>query len=192
MRAAPAPCPRNPRRARRAHDPPSRGAPPFLPFQTLGSAHPPILPHAPDADPPIPSHPDADPPLPSRYFNPPDEEGEDYKGARSLADLKKFAAAELGPGCSVDTLENCSDDQKAQLDEYIKMPAEERDAKLADLKKKLGDAEKAHEDLLKTLQSTYKESMDSLEKLKESSAPTIKLLKAATPSGAKPKGKDEV
>jgi thioredoxin-like negative regulator of GroEL len=127
-----------------------------------------------------------------KYFNPPDEEGEDYKGARSLADLKKFAAAELGPGCSVDTLENCSDDQKAQLDEYIKMPAEERDAKLADLKKKMGDAEKAHEDLLKTLQSTYKESMDSLEKLKETSAPAIKLLKAATPSGAKPKAKDEV
>merc|ERR1711924_423759 len=86
-----------------------------------------------------------------------------------------------GPGCSVDTLENCSDDQKAQLDEYINMPAEERDAKLADLKKKMGDAEKAHEDLLKTLQSTYKESMDSLEKLKETSAPTIKLLRPPRP-----------
>ena len=146
----------------------------------------------PSPTPPTQTPPHALTPLPSRYFNPPDEEGEDYKGARGLSDLKKFAAAELGPGCSVDTLENCSDDQKAQLDEYIKMPAEERDAKLADLKKKLGDAEKAHEDLLKTLQSTYKESMDSLEKLKETSAPTIKLLKAATPSGAKPKAKDEV
>ena len=33
-----------------------------------------------------------------KYFNPPDEEGEDYKGARGLADLKKFAASELGRG----------------------------------------------------------------------------------------------
>ena len=44
-------------------------------------------------------------------------------------------------------------------------------------------------------QSTYKESMDNLEKLKDESAPTIKLLKAATPSGGgggKAAGKDEV
>merc|ERR1712087_435520 len=73
-----------------------------------------------------------------KYFNPPDEEGEDYKGGRTLADLKKFA-----------------------------------------------DAEKKHEALLKELQATYKGSMEGLEKLKEASAPKIKLLKAATPT-AKP------
>ncbi|EOD11964.1 hypothetical protein EMIHUDRAFT_257283, partial [Emiliania huxleyi CCMP1516] len=32
-----------------------------------------------------------------KYFNPPDEEGEDYKGGRSLDELKKFAENELGP-----------------------------------------------------------------------------------------------
>merc|ERR1712066_173779 len=90
-----------------------------------------------------------------KYFNPPDEEGEDYKGGRSLADLKKFASTELGPGCSVDTIDNCS------------------------------------EALLKELQATYKESMDSLEKLKEASAPKIKLLKAATPAPAAAAAKDE-
>merc|ERR1711908_235556 len=30
-----------------------------------------------------------------KYFNPPDEEGEDYKGGRTLADLQKFAAEKL-------------------------------------------------------------------------------------------------
>jgi hypothetical protein len=128
-----------------------------------------------------------------KYFNPPDEEGEDYKGGRTLDDLKKFAATELGPGCSVDTIENCSDDQKKQLQQYIAMDADERASKLEEMKTSLAAAEKAHEELLKQLQATYKESMDSLEKLKDESAPTIKLLKAATPSAPKAAaGKDEV
>jgi protein disulfide-isomerase A6 len=120
-----------------------------------------------------------------KYFNPPDEEGEDYKGGRTLADLKKFAESELGPGCSVDAMENCSDAQKAELETYIAMPAADREAQLTALKTELSEAEKKHEALLKELQSTYKSSMEGVEKLKEASAPKIKLLKAATPS-AKP------
>jgi hypothetical protein len=127
-----------------------------------------------------------------KYFNPPDEEGEDYKGGRTLDDLKKFAANELGPGCSVDALENCSDAQKKELEQYTAMAADERSSMLDKLKSELSSAEAKHEALLKELQSTYKESMDSLEKLKEASAPKIKLLKAATPSGAAAGGKDEM
>jgi len=127
-----------------------------------------------------------------KFFNPPDEEGEDYKGGRTLDDLKKFAANELGPGCSVDALENCSDAQKKELEEYTGMAADDRTAMLEKLKTELASAESKHEALLKELQSTYKESMDGLEKLKEDSAPKIKLLKAATPSAAAASGKDEV
>jgi len=128
-----------------------------------------------------------------KYFNPPDEEGEDYKGGRTLDDLKKFASTELGPGCSVDTIDNCSDEQKKELETYVAMDADERASKLEALKTALAAAEATHEELLKTLQSTYKESMDGLEKLKEESAPQIKLLKAATPAApAASKGKDEV
>ena len=150
-----------------------------------------------------------------KYFSPPDEEGKDYKGGRDFDSLKKFAL-ELGPGCSVDAPENCSDEQKKDLEKYIAMPAEERDAMTAELKKTLSDAESTHEALLKELQAprhprgtpgafffswhphppplsqaTYKESMDKLEKLKEESAPKLKLLKAATPV-APSKAKDEV
>jgi len=127
-----------------------------------------------------------------KYFNPPDEEGEDYKGGRSLADLKKFASNELGPGCSVDTIDNCSEEQKKELQTYIDMPAEERAKMLEETKAELSAAEAKHEALLKELQATYKESMDSLEKLKEASAPKIKLLKAATPAPAAAAAKDEV
>merc|ERR1712087_881513 len=96
-----------------------------------------------------------------------------YKGGRTLADLKKFATNELGPGCSVDTMENCTDEQKAALQTYIDMPAEERASTLETLKTELKDAESKHETLLKELQATYKASMDGLEKLKEESAPKI-------------------
>merc|ERR1712087_384052 len=57
---------------------------------------------------------------------------------------------------------------------------EERASTLETLKTELKDAESKHETLLKELQATYKASMDGLEKLKEESAPKIKLLKAAT------------
>jgi len=128
-----------------------------------------------------------------KYYNPPDEEGEDYKGGRDLEALKKFVESELGPGCSVDTKENCSTEQLSALQTYIEMPDAERAAKLESMKKALADAEEEHNELLKKLQATFKESQDGLEKLKEDSAPTIKLLKAATPKpAAAATGKDEM
>jgi hypothetical protein len=127
-----------------------------------------------------------------KYFTPPDVEGEDYKGGRDLASLKKFAETERGPGGSVDTIENCSDEQKKELQTYIDMAADARAKMLEDMKTELSAAEAKHEALLKELQATYKESMDSLEKLKEDSAPKIKMLKAATPKAAGSTGKDEV
>jgi len=128
-----------------------------------------------------------------KYFNPPDEEGEDYKGGRDLAALKKFVESDLGPGCSVDAKENCSEEQLKELQKYVDMDAGEREAKMKKMKDELKAAEDAHNDLLKNLQAQFKESQDALEKLKEDSAPVIKLLKAASPAAAPAgKGKDEV
>merc|ERR1711975_73195 len=106
-----------------------------------------------------------------KYFNPPDEDGEDYKGGRDLAALKKFVENELGPGCSVDTKENCSAEQLKELQTYIEMDAAEREAKMTKMKDELKTAEDAHNELLKQLQAQFKESQDALEKLKEESAP---------------------
>jgi len=127
-----------------------------------------------------------------KYFNPPDEDGEDYKGGRDLPALKKFVETELGPGCSADTKENCSAEQLKDLATYMDMAADEREAKLTSLKDALKKAEDDHNELLKNLQDQFKTSQDALEKLKEDSAPTIKMLKAATPSAKAAKGKDEV
>ena len=71
------------------------------------------------------------------------------------------------------------------------MDAAERASKLESMKAAMKKAEDDHNELLKNLQAQFKESQDALEKLKEDSAPVIKMLKAATPS-AKPAGKDEV
>jgi hypothetical protein len=127
-----------------------------------------------------------------KYFNPPDEDGEDYKGGRDLPALKKFVESELGPGCSADTKENCSAEQLKDLEKYMSMDATERETQLTSLKDALKKAEDDHNDLLKNLQEQFKTSQDALEKLKEDSAPTIKMLKAATPSGKAAAGKDEV
>jgi protein disulfide-isomerase A6 len=126
-----------------------------------------------------------------KNFTPPAAAAEDYKGGRSLADLKKFAKNELGPGCSVDSIENCTPEQKTELEKYTAMSEEERATKLEKAKEELKTAEDAHNELLKQLQSTYKDSQDKLEKLKEDTAPVIKMLKAAT-STKKAGGKDEV
>merc|ERR1719424_1550343 len=70
-----------------------------------------------------------------------DDEGEDYKGGRSLDDLKK-AASELKPGCTVDQLENCDEKQKKDLETYTKMKPEDRSKQLDELKAKMAAAEK--------------------------------------------------
>lgn len=127
-----------------------------------------------------------------KYFNPPDEDGEDYKGGRDLPALKKFVDTELGPGCSVDSKENCSAEQLAELQTYTDMMPSEREAKLTALKDALKKAEDEHNDLLKKLQEQFKTSQDALEKLKEESGPTMKMLRAATPKSGTVADKDEV
>ena len=127
-----------------------------------------------------------------KYFNPPDEEGEDYEGGRDLDELKAFAAT-LGPGCSPETKENCSEEQLKELDEVLATPEADRVAELTKLQKSLSDMEKAHEELLESLQSQYDESNKALEAAKKESAPRIKLLKSAgTKPPAEETTKDEV
>ena len=99
-----------------------------------------------------------------------DEEGEDYKGGRDLAALKKFAS-ELGPGCSVDNPEVCSAEQKEKLDKYVAMDAAERATKIGALTAGLKGAETAHEKLLESLQAQYKASQEALEALKDEVRP---------------------
>eukprot|EP00310_Coccolithus_braarudii_P018423 CAMPEP_0183346594 /NCGR_PEP_ID=MMETSP0164_2-20130417/11671_1 /TAXON_ID=221442 /ORGANISM="Coccolithus pelagicus ssp braarudi, Strain PLY182g" /LENGTH=175 /DNA_ID=CAMNT_0025517893 /DNA_START=134 /DNA_END=661 /DNA_ORIENTATION=+ len=130
-----------------------------------------------------------------KYFNPPDLEGEVYSGGRTLADLQRFVEKNLGPACTVDKMENCTDEQKADLQEYMSMSAEERASLLTSLTEAIHIAEAKQAELLKELQDRYKKSSANLAALKKEAPQKIKLLTAATPlAKAKitPVVKDEV
>mmetsp|Transcript_51023 Transcript_51023/g.84576 ORF Transcript_51023/g.84576 Transcript_51023/m.84576 type:complete len:177 (+) Transcript_51023:177-707(+) len=125
-----------------------------------------------------------------KYFNPPDEEGEDYDGGRDLDELKKFAMTELGPGCSISTLENCSAEEKEELDSVLSMTEEARSVELEELESTLKSKEGAHAALLESLQSQYDASEGALEEYKKKTKPRIKLLKKAGSKSESASSKD--
>jgi len=125
-----------------------------------------------------------------KYFNPPDEEGEDYNGGRDLTALQEFTKT-LGPGCSAANLDACSAEQVTELDELSKMPEADRLAKIEELKAAIKEKETAHEKLVEGLQAQYEASEKSVEAYKKEVSPKLKMLKAAS-APAKPAGKDEV
>ena len=108
------------------------------------------------------------------------QEGEDYEGEREEAALDEFIQG-LGPGCSADTLENCDEEQKAELEEAMAMTPEARATELEQLMSALQAKEKAHEALLEELQAKYDASDKALDAFKKESKPRIKVLKRASP-----------
>lgn len=113
-----------------------------------------------------------------KYFNPPDTEGEAYDGGRSLKELKKFAK-KLGPGCSVETWDKCSEKQKAELQPYLDMSAEELEELRTSTEAKIAAAQSAHDALMKSLQEQFETSEKSLKQIKEVETPALKLVKVA-------------
>ena len=113
-----------------------------------------------------------------RYFNPPDTEGEPYEGGRTLKELKKFAK-KLGPGCSVQTWDKCSEQQKSELQPYLDMSLEELEALRNSSQGKIDTAQSAHDALMKSLQEQYEASEKAMKELKEAEAPALKLIKVA-------------
>jgi len=109
-----------------------------------------------------------------------DDEGEKYEGGRDIADLRA-AAEKLGPSCHVDTPENCTPEQKTQLDKFAAMSKERRQGRLNKLQNSIKKAEAAHEELQKKLSAQYEKSNSDLEKMRDEYKPEIKLLTAATP-----------
>jgi len=119
-----------------------------------------------------------------KSFSPPDEDGEDYEGERSLEELREFVKT-LGPGCSAISKENCTPEQLAELEELMKKSPEELAAEVAAIDEKLSAAQEAHDELVKGLEKQYEESEEGLQNLKKELKPRSKMLKAAT---AKPQG----
>ena len=126
-----------------------------------------------------------------KSFSPPDEDGEDYEGGRSLDELRSFVQT-LGPGCSAISKENCSAEQLAELEEVMTMAPADLAAEVEAITKQIGDASDAHDALVEELEKKYEESEEALTKLKDELKPRLKLLKAASAKPADAAGKDEV
>ena len=102
-----------------------------------------------------------------KYGNPDDLQ--DYKGSRDHEELVKFAET-LKPGCIVDTLENCSEEEKKTIDELKKKSMEDLNALvIAETKER----EQAHTDFKESVEKLQKE-YEQLQKDKESTLEDIK------------------
>jgi len=107
-----------------------------------------------------------------------DPMGDSYEGGREYDDLKAFADENLGPSCSNDNLDLCDDEQKAILEKYNAMTADERQKIIDDA---AATVEKAEEDAkagVEKLQAQYEQLMkDKDETIKATNTPELRLLK---------------
>jgi len=84
---------------------------------------------------------------------------EDYKGGRTLDDLKKFASESLGPSCDPGHLDLCDEDSKATIEALMELSEEEINSKVAEGTKKMEDAEATFKADVEKLQATYQKLM---------------------------------
>lgn len=88
---------------------------------------------------------------------------EDYKGGRDVDSLKKFAS-DLKPACDIETLENCSDDQKETVEHLKATSVEDLKAKVKEEAKDRKSAETEFENAVKKLQANYQTLVSGKEK----------------------------
>jgi len=67
---------------------------------------------------------------------------QDYSGGREEADLKKFAAESLGPTCGPDHLDVCTDEQRTQLEGFLKRTASDLEDEVKRLEKLSAESQK--------------------------------------------------
>ena len=102
-----------------------------------------------------------------KSFTSREADGRKYVGGRTLAELTEFVASKLGPGCSVDALALCSDEQRQELAPYIAMADDDRAAQLAELERRLKFAEVKHEGLTINMKRKEADLDRAIETLRE-------------------------
>ena len=80
---------------------------------------------------------------------------DDYQGARSYAELSKFARENLKPTCSPTNMDLCDDEKKKQIKEYMTMSMSDLESRVVDFETKLEKAEEAFQEEVSKLQATY-------------------------------------
>jgi len=111
-----------------------------------------------------------------------DPKGDDYKGGRSYDDLVKFAEENLGPSCGPDNLDLCNDDQKAEIQKFSDMGADEL-KKLVDGKQgEIDSAEETFKTELEKLQKRYEELVKEKEAAIEAASPDLRTMRSVLTS----------
>jgi len=103
-----------------------------------------------------------------KYGNPDDLQ--DYEGGREYDDLFKFAKENLGPVCGISAIENCTEDQKAKLDDFLAQGLEKLEERMTKFNDGVNALEENFDKELEKLQNRY-------EKLEEEKSNNISELK---------------
>jgi hypothetical protein len=89
-----------------------------------------------------------------KYGNPDDLQ--DYKGGRSLTDLKKHAET-MGPTCGPANLELCDEEKKKKIEEFTALGAEKRAEMIKEQEAKMEKLEADFKEFVEGLNKQYKE-----------------------------------
>lgn len=116
--------------------------------------------------------------------------GEVYKGGRDFDALEAFAAENLGPQCSPDNRELCSEEQVAEMDKFAAMTSAERTAMISEKEGAMKAAEETLEALLKSLQKQYEDGKQAKEDAIAAATPGLSMLRMI--EGASAAAKDEL
>lgn len=97
---------------------------------------------------------------------------EDYQAGRSYEDLASFAKENLKPTCSVNNIDLCDDEKKAEIAKYMALSDKDLEAQIAEEEKKLEKAEEDFKDAVAKLQAEY-------QKISEEKDAAVSALKAS-------------
>merc|ERR1712029_1269463 len=89
--------------------------------------------------------------------------GEDYQGGREYDELAAFAKENLKPVCSPTQLENCSDEEKAEIAKYSELSVEELEKRISDVEDAMAQSEQEFEAEVDKLQERYDQLMKEVE-----------------------------
>jgi len=108
---------------------------------------------------------------------------EDYKGGRDFDALSKFASENLKPVCSPANIELCDATQKAEIEKFQAISADDLNAAIEAKEGEQAAAESTFKSEVEKLQATYeklqKDKEDTLESVKNSGLGVMKAVKAA-------------
>lgn len=115
---------------------------------------------------------------------------EDYSGGRTLKDLKKFVEDNMMEApCTSAEKDACSAEQLVELEKAEALSPEERKSQLEKINADIKSTQKAHDDLLESLQSQFKASQETTESTIADLKKGKKWLNAASSAAA---SKDEL